>query len=350
MAKCYKTKNFDAALKVFASVQRANWSAGNFLYTTALLAAHGSGKREQVPEILERMLKAAKPYASRAFQVALSAAIKSRQHGLVLDLMECSKTLDVKLTSEHDHFVLRSYAAVGDVDAALGTRDALQQKGFELTDDGVHWIVHCACRTDHWDLVEGLLTPSVASADQEEGAVSEATREIAFNTAIAAYGNKERWAKVVDVYDMMPESLRSELKGWHLGAVVMAHARAESKEVKLRALEIFHEHKHEAGELTYGGAITALLETEQFDEALALAEDMEQKDIAWGENVYQAITLALFRRGTTEDAVQLLEETVRSMGIEPNGYLNIIRFYTDRHAHLGVVQPAPTVSAPCKPN
>lgn len=105
---------------------------------------------------------------------------------------------------------------------------------------------------------------------------------IAFNAAIAAYGNKERWAKVVDVYELMPENLRPELKGWHLGAVIMAHARAEDKEAKLRALEIFNQHKDKVSELAYGGAITALLDTEQFDEALALAENMKHKEIAWG--------------------------------------------------------------------
>ncbi|KAE8897528.1 hypothetical protein PF005_g20820 [Phytophthora fragariae] len=219
-------------------------------------------------------------------------------------------------------------AAVGDMEAALGTRATLQENGFELTDDGVHWLVHCACRTGQRDLVQGLLTPSVSSADHGE---TVATRVIAFNAAIAAYGNKERWAEVLDVYEMLPENLHPELKGWHLGAVIMAHAKAEDKEVKLRALEIFNEHKDRAGDLAYGGAITALLETEQFDEALAFAEDMKQKEIAWGKNVYQAVVLALIRRGTAEEAVQLLEARVRSMGNAPDGYLNIIQFYTDRH-------------------
>ncbi|KAG6612387.1 Pentatricopeptide repeat-containing protein [Phytophthora cinnamomi] len=328
ITRCYKTKDFDTALQVFDTVQRVKVSPGNLVCTTAMLAAHRAGRSELVPKILEKMLKDAKPYASRAFQVALSAAVKSRQHQLVLQLIECSKTLDVALTSEHYHFVLRSYAAVGDMEAVLGTRDTLQENGFELTDDGIHWLVHCACRTDQWDLVQGLLTPPVPSADSGEGV---ATMVIAFNAAIAAYGNKERWTKVVDVYDLMPENLRPELKGWHLGAVVMAHAKAENKETKLRALEIFNEHKDKAGELAYAGAITALLETEQFDEALTFAEDMKEKEIAWGKNVYQAVALALIRRGTGEEAVQLLETSVRSMGNGPEGYLNIIQFYTDRH-------------------
>ncbi|EGZ18687.1 hypothetical protein PHYSODRAFT_463821, partial [Phytophthora sojae] len=288
ITRSYKSKHYDTALQVFDSVQRANLSPSNLVYTTALLAAHRLRDRERVLKILEQMLKDAKPYSSRAFQVALSAAVKSRLHQFVLELMECSKALDVELTSEHYHFVLRSYAAVGNMEAALGTRDTLQQNGFELTDDGVHWLVHCACRTDQWDLV-------------------------------------------VDVYELMPENLRPELKGWHLGAVIMAHARAEDKEAKLRALEIFNQHKDKVSELAYGGAITALLDTEQFDEALALAENMKHKEIAWGKNVYQAVALALIRRGTAEEAVQLLETSVRCMGDEPDGYLNIIQFYTDRH-------------------
>ncbi|GMF28564.1 unnamed protein product [Phytophthora lilii] len=128
----------------------------------------------------------------------------------------------------------------------------------------------------------------------------------------------------------MPEDIRVQLKGWHLGAVIMAHAKAESKEVKLQALEILKKHEDKANELAYGGAITALLTTDQFDAALALAEDMKQKNIAWGKDVYQAVALALIRRGTCEEAVHLLEASVQRMGNEPEGYLNIIQFYTDR--------------------
>ncbi|KAG3103372.1 hypothetical protein PI124_g14075 [Phytophthora idaei] len=129
----------------------------------------------------------------------------------------------------------------------------------------------------------------------------------------------------------MPESTRAELKGWHLGTVIMGHAKAASKEVKLRALEIFNEHREKANGFTYGGAITALLETEQFDAALALAEDMKAKEIAWGKSVYQAVTLALIRRGTTEESVQLLEESLHCLGDSPTGYMHVIQFYSDRH-------------------
>ncbi|KAE8897527.1 hypothetical protein PF003_g18372 [Phytophthora fragariae] len=92
ITRCYKAKDFDAALQVFDSVQRANLSPSNVVYTTALLAAHRSRKRDLVSKILEKMLKDAKPYASRGFQVALSAAVKSRRHQLMLELMDCSKT------------------------------------------------------------------------------------------------------------------------------------------------------------------------------------------------------------------------------------------------------------------
>ncbi|KAG7377645.1 hypothetical protein PHYPSEUDO_011181 [Phytophthora pseudosyringae] len=306
MTACYKVKEFDTVLK-------------------------RTGRQSELePKILEQMLKDAKPHAARAFQVVLSAAVNSKQHELVLTLMEISKAFDVVLTSEHYHFVLKSYTAVGDMQAALGTRDTLQQNGFDLTEDGMHWLVHCASKADQWDLVERLLISPSPNADKDEGVVAKVST---FNAAIAAYGNKKRWNKVVDVYDIMPENLRSELKGWHLGSVVMGHGKMESKELKARALEIFNDHKEKANSFAYGGAMTALVGTEQFDAALALAEDMKAKEIVWGKSSYQAVALALIRCGSTEEAVQLLEQSVLRMGNDPEGYMDIIQFYTDRHPH-----------------
>ncbi|KAG6957240.1 hypothetical protein JG688_00011057 [Phytophthora aleatoria] len=309
MTACYKAGKFDTVVKVFALHCDVKHTPSNVMFTTALLSAHKLGKSELVPKILEEMLTVnasgtgdIESHASRAFQVALGAAVKSRQHELMLMLMECSKALDVVLSSEHYHIVLKSNAAVGDMQAALGIRDTLQTNG-----------------------LTSLMT-GCTGCDEEVVAQLNA-----FNAAIAAYGNKERWGRVVDVYGIMPESTRAELKGWHLGTVIMGHAKAASKEVKLRALEIFNEHREKANGFTYGGAITALLEAEQFDAALALAEDMKAKEIAWGKSVYQAVTLALIRRGTTEEAVQLLEESVHCLGDSPTGYMHVIQFYTDPH-------------------
>ncbi|ETK86504.1 hypothetical protein L915_08870 [Phytophthora nicotianae] len=329
MTACYRAGKHDTVLKVFALYGERTPS--NYMFTTALLSAHKLGKNELVPKILEQMLTAdpvdIEGHASRAFQVALGAAVKSRQHDLVLTLMECSKALDVVLTSEHYLYVLKSYAGVGDMQAALGIRDTLQTNGFELDEDGIHWLVHCASKADQWDLVQELLGTSSIANDEKVAATVNV-----FNAAIAGYGNKERWDRVVDVYDIMPENIRAELKGWHLGTIVLGHAKVENKELKLRALEIFNEHKEKANAFTYGGAITALLETEQFDAALELAEDMKTKDIAWDKVVYQAVALALICRGTPQEAVQLLEESVRRLGDSPEGYLAIIDFYINRHS------------------
>ncbi|KUF79637.1 Pentatricopeptide repeat-containing protein [Phytophthora nicotianae] len=294
-------------------------------YAKLMTACYKAGKHDTVLKVFA--LYDIEDHASRAFQVALGAAVKSRQHDLVLTLMECSKALDVVLTSEHYLYVLKSYAGVGDMQAALGIRDTLQTNGFELDEDGIHWLVHCASKADQWDLVQELLGTSSIANDEKVAATVNV-----FNAAIAGYGNKERWDRVVDVYDIMPENIRAELKGWHLGTIVLGHAKVENKELKLRALEIFNEHKEKANAFTYGGAITALLETEQFDAALELAEDMKTKDIAWDKVVYQAVALALICRGTPQEAVQLLEESVRRLGDSPEGYLAIIDFYINRHS------------------
>ncbi|KAL3667788.1 hypothetical protein V7S43_007339 [Phytophthora oleae] len=307
MMATYAEKKFDAALNVIDLARIVNLTPSNLMYTAALLSAHKSGKDDLVPIFLEQMMKNAEPNASQVFRGALRAAASSKQQKLVRTLAECSKTLGVALTSEYYHTVLKSYATVGDIQAALGIRDALQQNGFDLTEDGMYWLVHSVCKADQWDLVEELSS----SPSAEDGGVATVN---AFNAALAAYGNRDRWNKVVYVYEIMPKNLRSELKGWHLGAVIMGHAKMESKELKLRALEIFAAHKDNANGFAYSGAITAQLEMEQFDAALALSEEMKVKEIKWGKRVYQAVALALIRHGTTEKAAQLLENRVRDMG------------------------------------
>lgn len=321
MTANYGKKQFDAALKVIDLARTVNVTPSNLMYTTALLSAHRSGKNDLVPKLLEQMLKNAGPNASEVFHVALTAAAKSQQQELVALLVECSKTLGVALTSEYYHFVLKSYATAGDFQAVLGVRDALKENGFDLTEDGMYWLVHSACKADQWDLVKELLS----SPSAKEGGVTTVN---SYNAAIAAYGNDNRWNKVVDVYEIIPENLRSELKGWHLGAVIMAYASMESKELKLRALEIFDAHKDHANGFAYTGAITAQLEMEQFAAALRLSEEMKVKGIEWGKKIYQAVALALIRQGTTEEALQLLENRVRKMGSDLNGYVDIIQFYT----------------------
>ncbi|KAK1942968.1 Pentatricopeptide repeat-containing protein [Phytophthora citrophthora] len=317
MTATYAKKQFDAALKVIDLALTVNVTPSNLMYTTALLSAHRSGKDDLVPKILEQMLENAEPNASQAFQIALSAAAKSQQQELVALLVECSKTLGVALTSEYYHSVLKGYAAAGDFQAVLGVRDALKKDEIDLTEDGMYWLVHSACKADQWDLVKELLA--------EEGGVATVN---SYNAAIAAYGNHNRWSEVVDLYGIMPENLRSELKGWHLGAVIMGHASMEREELKLRALEIFGAHKDRANGFAYTGAITAQVETEQFAAALALSEEMKVKEIQWGKTVYQAVALALIRQGTTEEALQLLENRVRKMGANLEGYEDIIQFYT----------------------
>ncbi|KAG2514569.1 hypothetical protein JM16_007839 [Phytophthora kernoviae] len=302
-------------------------SKGHQFYSALQNQEQEQRRQRQIPSQL--MVKDAKPHEDRAIETALSAALNFKLFQLVLDIVKCVETMDIKLTVEHYHFVLKIYAWAGDMQAALSTRDMMQENGLVLTDDGLYWLVHCACKLDLWELVQELLAHTIPSGQVSVNA---------YNSAISAYGNANHWPKVLGVYGMLPENLHAELKGWHLGAVTTAYTKADSKELKLQAVDIFNKHKAKATMFAYGDVVTALVETDQFDAALEIIKDMKNHGITSGKSAYRAVTLALICHGSAQEAKELLEEFIARMEDSPERFLDIIQFYADRRQSEEVKQ------------
>ncbi|RLN71306.1 hypothetical protein BBJ28_00007315 [Nothophytophthora sp. Chile5] len=325
-ASCYQANEFSLVLQVHEASIRGGQRPSRFMYTTALLAASKSKQFERVPEILEQLGEDA-ILPLDAYKRALSAAIKSKQHQLVLQIYSFLQEKAVELTGEHYDLILQSYSQLGDLKAALGIRDLMRQRGLPMTHNTLYWMVGCACQADDWELLKDLL----ASTDENES-VQPTTGT--FKAGIGAYANADRWEKVIAVYELMPEHLRAQLDGWHLGAVIMAHAKAESKELKLRAVSIFDQLKPQGNLFAHTAALTALLETQQWDEVLALAAEMKQQGMAWGQSTYRIVTLAHIRSGAVDEAERILEANWEFMRDTTTCYNELIRFYTDERQDL----------------
>ncbi|RLN49975.1 hypothetical protein BBJ28_00018117 [Nothophytophthora sp. Chile5] len=323
-ASCYQANEFALVLQIHEASNRSGQKPSRFMYTTALLAASKSKQFERVPEILKQLGEdAILPLG--AYKRALAAAIKSKQHQLVLQIYSFLKEKDVELTGEHYDLILQSYSQLGDLKAALGIQDAMRQRGLPMTHNTLYWMVGCACQADDWELLEELLAPT----EQNESVQPTAST---FKAGIGAYANADRWEKVMAVYELMPEHLRVQLDGWHLGAVIMAHAKAESKELKLRAVSIFDQLKPQGNLFAHTAVLTALLETQQLDEVLALAAEMKQQGMKWGQSTYQIVTLAHIRSGAVDEAEQILEANWKFMRDTTTCYNELIRFYTEERS------------------
>ncbi|RLN71307.1 hypothetical protein BBJ28_00007316 [Nothophytophthora sp. Chile5] len=323
---CYKANEFALVFQVQDVVRRSGQKPNRFMDTAALLAASKSKQLELVPSILKQMLRDAKDPLV-AYKSVLIAGIKSKQHELVAEVYRYLQDRHVELTGELYDLILQSYSKEGDLTTVLGIRDLMRQQGLPTTENTLYWMVRCVAKVDDWELLKDLLAPT----DQNE---SLQPTTGTFKAGMETYANADRWEKVIAVYELMPEHLRAQLDGWHLGAVIMAHAKAESKELKLRAVSIFDQLKPQGNLFAHTAALTALLETQQWDEVLALAAEMKQQGMAWGQSTYRIVTLAHIRSGAVDEAERILEANWEFMRDTTTCYNELIRFYTDERQDL----------------
>uniref|UniRef100_M4C680 Pentacotripeptide-repeat region of PRORP domain-containing protein n=1 Tax=Hyaloperonospora arabidopsidis (strain Emoy2) TaxID=559515 RepID=M4C680_HYAAE len=157
-----------------------------------------------------------------------------------------------------------------------------------------------------------------------------------YNSVFSACAKGKQWDTVVEVYDCMPEDLRESLRGVYLGSVVMGHAKAESEELKLRALEIFRKYKARQSEddqpnfFAYNAALIALLGTNQLEKIHPLANEMKKQGMKWDTVTYQCLILAYIRGGAVETAVQMLQKNAKRMEKTTMCYREAIEFYDEK--------------------
>eukprot|EP00644_Phytophthora_capsici_P009070 jgi/Phyca11/532593/estExt2_fgenesh1_pg.C_PHYCAscaffold_60128 len=277
--------NVDVALKVFAAVRSANGSGLSKDVATKLVATFVDNKKvDKALEALEFCTKQ-KIFVDdgRPYELVMTANYGKKQFDAALKVIDLARTVNVTPSNLMYTTALLSAHRSGKNDLVPKLLEQMLKNAGPNASEVFHVALTAAAKSQQQELVALLV---------------ECSKNLGVAlTTIAAYGNDNRWNKVVDVYEIIPENLRSELKGWHLGAVIMAYASMENH----------------ANGFAYTGAITAQLEMEQFAAALRLSEEMKVKGIEWG---------------TTEEALQLLENRVRKMGSDLNGYVDIIQFYT----------------------
>ncbi|RLN49972.1 hypothetical protein BBJ28_00018118 [Nothophytophthora sp. Chile5] len=323
---CYRASQFALVFQVQDAVRRSGQKPNRLMDTAALLAASKSKQLELVPSVLKQMTRDAKDPVA-AYKSVLIAGIKSKQHQLVAEIYRYLQGRHVELTSELYDLILQSYSKEGDLKTVLELRDLMRQQGLSTTENTLNWTVRCVAKADDWELLKELLAPT----EQNESVQPTAST---FKAGVETYANADRWEKVIAVYELMPEHLHVQLDGWHLGAVIMAHAKAESKELKLRAVSIFDQLKPQGNLFAHTAVLTALLETQQLDEVLALAAEMKQQGMKWGQSTNQIVTLAHIRSGAVDEAEQILEANWKFMRDTTTCYNELIRFYTEERQDL----------------
>ncbi|KAG7384917.1 hypothetical protein PHYPSEUDO_002138 [Phytophthora pseudosyringae] len=259
---------------------------------------------------------------------ALSSALKSSQHELVLEIFDdmIKNRLDLNIIIYNN--ILNSCARAADVHSTLGVLRAIRQRRLEMTQATYHSIAICAGKTGKWELALDAMNTM-----HENGFEPTAT---IFNSVFSACAKGKQWETVIEVYESMPDDLRESLRGMYLGAVIMAHAKAESEELKLRGLEIFHKYKARRSKdeqpnfFAYNAALIALLETNQLEKVHPLANYMKKEGMTWDTVTYQCLILSYIRGGAIDTAVQMLQKNAKRMGKTTMCYREAIEFYDEK--------------------
>ncbi|KAE8895045.1 hypothetical protein PF005_g13165 [Phytophthora fragariae] len=260
------------------------------------------------------------------YSYALSSALKSDQHELVLEIFDDMAKNHVDFSIISYNIILNSCARAADVQPALRVLRAIRERRLEMTQATYQSLAICAGKTGEWKLALDVMNTM-----QEEGL--EPT-SIIYNSVFSACAKKDKqWETIVEVYETMPEALREDLHGVHLGAVIMAHTNSESEELKLRGLEIFFKYKarrstdEQPSIFAYNADLLALLDTNQLEKIQPLANEMKEKEVEWDTMTYQYLILSDIRRGAVETAAQMLKENAKSMDQSTMCYRELIEFY-----------------------
>ncbi|KAE9048697.1 hypothetical protein PR001_g248 [Phytophthora rubi] len=260
------------------------------------------------------------------YSYALSSALKSDQHELVLEIFD-------DMAKNHVDFSIISYNIILNSCArgrrAASTPCAARHPRAPTGDDAGHVPVAGHLRRQD-RRVE-------ARAGRHEhhagGGIGAHINHLQLGIFSVCQEGQAEWETIVEVYETMPEALREDLHGVHLGAVIMAHTNSESEELKLRGLEIFFKYKarrstdEQPSIFAYNADLLALLDTNQLEKIQPLANEMKEKEVEWDTMTYQYLILSDIRRGAVETAAQMLKENAKSMDQSTMCYRELIEFY-----------------------
>ncbi|RLN95437.1 hypothetical protein BBJ28_00008145 [Nothophytophthora sp. Chile5] len=321
-------KRHDLVFQIFKSMHKSGVDVSNS-YLNVLGTACKSKQHDLVFKVLGQML-ANDVYMTAAYTSTLGAASNTKQHELVCDILSYMVKNAVHPTVEMYDTVLKSCARVGDVKTALEIQRVIQQRGLLMTERTFYFLIRCATKTAHWELALEVLTNM-----QRQGLKPTMSM---YNVALMECVKRKQWGRTVEFYDIMPPDLRAKLDGWDLKAVILGHTKAGSEELKLRAVEIFNEHKENCDTNEYTAALTILLETNQLEAVLVLVEDMKTRGLPSTTATLRIEILAQIRSGAVGEADTLLEASAKRMRDSRDCYQELIRFYSGERQDLEKVE------------
>ncbi|KAG7379405.1 hypothetical protein PHYPSEUDO_008667 [Phytophthora pseudosyringae] len=214
--------------------------------------------------------------------------------------------------------VTKNFLAESDDDGVFGMMKRVKESGGMLDEFALRSVAIFADRAGDADLAMEVL--SLMKKTEVEVAVD------VYASVLEACGKAEQWRELVEVYEEMPEKLRAKLYSRSLSLVVRAHSRSKDGELVQRGVAIFE--KHEKGKWSIfpcNAALEAMLQSQQYDKLLVLANKMKEHSVKWDAVTYKIMTEAYIESGSANKAKQML--LAKGVDMEDGGaecYRNLV--------------------------
>ncbi|CAI5705565.1 unnamed protein product [Peronospora effusa] len=263
-----EAKKFEYALGMFETLYKGSVTLEPWVFGWAMDAATALDRHELIASIFQRLLKVGRE-GEEDFEIAANLEVNT-SNCIVSEMLHDVHDRGVPMSE----FALRALVSFADKayksDLALVAVSMMQDRGIALSSE-------------------------------------------LYSNVLKACGKNERWSDVLDVFEVVPEDMYMELSGSALGSVVMALAKSGDEELIEVGLELFNDHPSKWFGYACNAAMEALLQTKQFDEILALANEMKNYRLRWSPFTYRMVVVALIRNGSIEEARRVLHTNAKRM-------------------------------------
>ncbi|KAK1946589.1 hypothetical protein P3T76_002141 [Phytophthora citrophthora] len=153
-----------------------------------------------------------------------------------------------------------------------------------------------------------------------------------YGRVLAACGRDGKWRDVLGVFQDVPKGLWQELSGSTLGSVLMAHVKSGDEDLIARGLKLFDSHPAKWTGYACNAALEAYLQSDRWDELLALADDMTRHRVKWSPFTCRSVVMAHTRSGSTYKARRLLRTHSKLLQNKSVPcYRDLIEYYVKVH-------------------
>ncbi|CAI5746804.1 unnamed protein product [Peronospora destructor] len=300
MAKHKKVKDCAEMLQYF---EKQDVFPKPFALLTAFSAFCEARKFDYALDMFETLYKGSVVLKPWVFGWAMDAATVLDRHELVASIFQ--RLLKVGEKGEEDVAMAASFEVNASKSNVSEMLHHAHERGVPMSEFALRALVSFADKAYKSDLALDAV-----SMMQDRGL---ALSSELYSSVLKACGKNERWSDVLDVFEVVPEDMYMELSGSALGSVVMALAKSGDEELIEIGLELFNDHPSKWFGYACNAAMEALLQTRQFDETLALANEMKNYRLKWSSFTYKIVVVALIRKESIEEARQVLHTNAKRM-------------------------------------